>query len=87
MIELLRILVESAVKEKERHVINAAATGTVATTGGMIDGVMSWLPVVAVFVGLCVSCAIFYKTYLEIRIAHRRLDHWDGSERRKGDRE
>ena len=72
MKEIGSIALESIVREKARHATNAVATGTAATAGtaGSIFGeILGWLPHVAVLAGLIVSCALFYKTYLEIRLA------------------
>jgi predicted MFS family arabinose efflux permease len=74
--EAVSIAVESIVREKARHVTNAVATGTAATagaTGSLIGEMLGWLPHVAVVAGLCVSCALFYKTYLEIRLTKVKL--------------
>jgi hypothetical protein len=74
--EAVSIAVESIVREKARHTVNAVVTGTAGTvgaTGSVIGEMLGWLPHVAVFVGLCVSCALFYKTYLEIKLTKVKL--------------
>jgi hypothetical protein len=61
----------SLAEEKARHLINAVATGTsgtVVATGSLAGSVMDWLPVIGVVFGMFVSCALFYKTYLEIKL-------------------
>lgn len=85
MKEIASVALESIVREKARHAVNAVATGTAATAGtaGSIFGeILGWLPHVAVIAGLLVSCALFYKTYLEIKLARITLAKED---RRDGD--
>lgn len=63
---------KSIAEEKTRHLVNAAATGTAATvtaTGSVTGEIIGWLPTIGVFCGMCVSMALFYKTYLEIKLA------------------
>lgn len=71
MKEAVQIAVESIAKEKVRHTINAVATGTAATAGtatSIFGDILGWLPHIAVVAGLLASCALFYKTYLEIKL-------------------
>ena len=71
MKEALQIAAESIAKEKVRHTVNAVATGTAATTAtatSFYGDALGYLPTVAVAAGLLVSCALFYKTYLEIKL-------------------
>ena len=87
MREIASIAVESIVREKARHATNVLATGTAATAGtaGSIFGdILGWLPHIAVVAGLLVSCALFYKTYLEIRLARIQIAN-EG--RREADKE
>lgn len=76
MKEVIAIAAESIAKEKTRHLANAAATGTAGTigaTGTIVGDIVGWLPTVGVVFGICVSCALFYKTYLEIKLAKVKL--------------
>ena len=76
MKQLLSLAAESIAREKLPHAANAIATGTAATVGtaGSIMGdMMGWLPQVGVMAGLAVSCMLFYKTYLEIKLARVQL--------------
>ena len=71
MKEIASIAAESIAREKTRHLVNGVATGTAGTitaTGSIAGSVMEWLPVVGVLGGICVSAALFYKTYLEIKL-------------------
>ena len=70
MKQILSIAAESIVREKLPHAANAAATLTAAAAGAttsVFGTILGWLPHVAVLLGLCVSCAIFYKTLRDIR--------------------
>ena len=84
MKEIASIAAESIAREKTRHLVNGAVTGTAGTmsaTGTLAGNMMEWLPVVGVVAGICVSCALFYKTYLEIKLARIELAKKD---RRQG---
>jgi hypothetical protein len=72
---MIDVILESITREKFRHLIGVTTAGTgtaVATKGspandGIFEIAIHWLPHAAVFMGFAVSCALFYKTYLEIR--------------------
>ena len=73
MRHLVSIAAESIAREKLPHAINAAATLSAAAAGATTSWfgtMLGWMPHVGVFFGLCVSCAIFYKTMLDIRSAN-----------------
>lgn len=82
MKEILEIAKESIIQEKMRHAVGVATTGTGATVAatspapvndGFLIDIISWLPHLAVFAGFAVSCALFYKTYIEIKLAKIQL--------------
>lgn len=71
MAEISQVVVESVAKEKLKHGANALGTGTAMT----FSDLLGWLPHVAAVIGILVSCAIFYKTYLEIQLAKIRISN------------
>lgn len=76
MKEALSIAAQSIASEKQKHLANAAATGTAGTigaTGTLVGDIVGWLPTIGVILGIGVSCALFYKTYLEIKLAKVQL--------------
>ena len=78
MKEIASIALESIVREKGPHVVNVIATGTAATAGAatsVFGELLGWMPHVAVFFGLLVSCAIFYKTMRDIRLAELDIEY------------
>lgn len=64
---MVSVAVQSIVQEKARHGVNATAgiAGVGATT---ITAVPDWLGIACAVAALMVSCAIFYKTYLDIKL-------------------
>lgn len=62
MNEIVSVAVQSVAKEKIRHITNAGAGG------GALALAPEWLGIAGGVMALLVSCAIFYKTYQEIRI-------------------
>ena len=86
MKDVISVAAESIAREKTRHIVNAAATGTsgtVVATGSVLADVVGWLPTVGVLCGICVSLALFYKTYLEIKLAKIEISE---KGRRSGDK-
>lgn len=76
MNQILNIVVESFAQEKERHIINAATTGTAATvsaTGTFLGDFLGFLPVAGMIAGPIVYCYLVYKTYLDIKLLKIKL--------------
>ena len=76
MNQIVSLAAESIAREKIPHALNVAAGATAATAGvttGWFSDIAVWLPLVAVIASLMVSCALFYKTYLQIKIAKLQL--------------
>lgn len=73
MDELNRVVVDSVVNDTAKHTTNAAATGGSAAVASFSDAFLGLLPHIAVVIGICVSVAIFYKTYLDIQLTKIRL--------------
>jgi len=52
------------------HVTNVGVSGgtaAVAANATAVSALIGWLTPLAIFAGLCVSCAMFYKTLVVIR--------------------
>lgn len=74
--DLSQVVAESVANDKAKHVANGVATAA-AGTAGYFDTFLGFLPHIAVFLGICVSVAIFYKTYLDIQLTKIRLAQED----------
>ena len=61
---------KSIAENKGAHVLNVGVSGgtaTVAANATAVSALIGWLTPLAIFAGLCVSCAMFYKTMIVIR--------------------
>lgn len=89
---VLETVKESVLQEKAKHAVGVATSGTGATvaattpapaSSGLLE-MLVWLPHLAVFAGFAVSCALFYKTYIDIKLAKielaKRIDEIKGDE-------
>lgn len=72
--ELNRVVVDSVANDTAKHTANAVATGGSAAVASFSDAFLGLLPHIAVIVGICVSVAIFYKTYQDIQLNKIRLE-------------
>ena len=79
---MIEIITESIAKEKTKHFAAIGASGTGATVAAtspveadnFLNAVLFWLPHSAVLAGFMLSCALLYKTYLEIKLARAALE-------------
>lgn len=78
---MIRIAIESIAREKAKHLTGVGVSGTGATVVAtnpieadtLLNSFLFWMPHVAIIAGFAVSCALFYKTYLEIKLAQAAL--------------
>lgn len=76
MSEIVSAAVRSVAEHPIYHVTNVAVSGGTATVGAKAaaaSAIMGWVAPVAAILGLCVSCAMIYKTYQDIRLNNIRL--------------
>ena len=76
---MIDVLVKSIAEEKAKHLIAITTSGAGVTAAkipppDVFDTFIPWMSHAAVFAGFAVSCALFYKTYLDIKIAKRKLE-------------
>ena len=76
MNEILSVAAQSVAEHPIYHVTNVTVSGATATVGAKAaaaTAIMGWVAPVAAILGLCVTCAMFYKTYQDIRLNNIRL--------------
>jgi hypothetical protein len=78
----MKLIVKSISEEKGKHLTAAGTSGTGLAVSGhavaadsTIGHILDWMPHAAVLAGFALSCALLYKTYLEIRLAKRELEN------------